>query len=453
MSTVVLATSNGTGMGHLARQAATALALRERADPVLFSLSQALPLVRTLGLRGEYCPSTQRKLLTSVAWQQYLAERIAALVEETSARVFAFDGAYPYHGISLARRQLPEVAFVWVRRAMWKPGANVKALRKLPMFDAVLEPGDLAAAADRGATARLADVVRVPPVTLLEQVPQMSREQARAELGLDPERPAALVTLRTSSSGVGGAALAAVRAVLERPQWQIALTRTPLSAGELGVADDRIRPLRGVFPLASYLAAFDIAVTETGYNSCHEMLHSAVPTVFVPTNAAVTDDQQARARWAADQGLALSADEDDPARVARAVSSLLDEPVREKLADRCRELPAPTGAAEAAAMLADLARGFERHRFSASERVEMARGAVRPAASTMLGSRGLAAAERLAGRKSEVPPKPPGPVRFVEAAGPEDVSAANPVEDLLPGSSEAYRKRREEIARRYFPGL
>lgn len=451
--TVILATSNGTGMGHLARAAATGLAGQGPLDPVLFSMSQALPLVRSLGLRGEYCPGPKRGLLSTVAWHQYLGERVAALAEETSARVFAFDGAFPYHGLSLARRRLPDVAFVWVRRGLWKPGANLRALRKRPMFDTILEPGDVAARADRGATATLADAVKVPPVTLLEQVPPLSREQARAELGLDPSRPAALVTLRTASSGVGGAALAAVRAVLERTEWQVALTRTPLSAGELGVADDRIVPLRGVFPLASYLAAFDVAVTEAGYNSVHEMLHAAVPTVFVPTIAAVTDDQAARARWAADEGLALMAAEDDPPRVARAVTSLLDEPVREKLAGRCRELPAPTGAAAAAGVLADLAGGFAVHRFSTPERLEMVRSAVRPAATAVLGERAMAGVERMTGRTPLPPPRPPGPVVFAEAATADDVGAPNPVEDLLPGASVEYRKRREEIAGRFYPGL
>src|SRR5690606_29969076 len=118
-----------------------------------------------------------------------------------------------------ARRRLPDVAFVWVRRGMWKPGANLHALRKRRMFDAVLEPGDLAAEADRGATAAAADVVRVPPVTLLECVDRVPKEQARAELGLDQDRPVALVTLRTQGSD---AAMAAVRTILADDSWLVA---------------------------------------------------------------------------------------------------------------------------------------------------------------------------------------------------------------------------------------
>jgi hypothetical protein len=42
---IILATSNGTGMGHIARLVATAMALRGRAEPIFFSMSLAMPAV------------------------------------------------------------------------------------------------------------------------------------------------------------------------------------------------------------------------------------------------------------------------------------------------------------------------------------------------------------------------------------------------------------------------
>src|SRR4051794_9105371 len=55
---VLLVTSNGSGLGHLARMTALGRALQEQgADPVLASMSAALPLVlEATGLRGEYVP-------------------------------------------------------------------------------------------------------------------------------------------------------------------------------------------------------------------------------------------------------------------------------------------------------------------------------------------------------------------------------------------------------------
>ncbi|MDV6011087.1 glycosyltransferase [Haloechinothrix sp. LS1_15] len=451
---VILATSNGTGMGHLARAAATALAC-EDIEPIIFSLSRALPLVAGLGLRCEYCPSRGPTGMTDSTWQHYLAARLQALVNESGARVVAFDGAWPYAGLQIARARLAGVAFVWIRRGMWQPGVNEKALRQRRMFDRVVEPGELAGAADHGATADLGDALVVSPVTLLERVTRLPRQQAARELGLDPGKPTALVTLRAAPGPAGGtddadpgadpdAARAAVRAVLATRDWQVAMTSTSISPGELGVDDERVVTLRGVFPLARYLAAFNVAVTEAGYNSFHEVLHAGLPSLIVPTRAAVTDDQTGRARWAEREGLALAAAESEPGQVANRADHLLLPETRESLAARCASLPAPRGAAETAAELAALAEEFTRHRFSTAERSRTARLHLRPlavrAASALPGGLG----KRLA--RSPANPAAPeftGDLAEIETA----------TEHIPPGASATYRATRERIAAHYYGAL
>lgn len=447
---IVLATSNGTGMGHLAREAATALALGDRARTTVFSLSQALPIALEIGLSGEYCPSHHRDLFPVSDWHRYLADRICALVSETEAKVFAFDGVAPYFGLVLARIALPEVAFVWVRRALWRPNANQRALRVRPFFDLVLEPGDLAASVDRGATAGLDDATRLGPVTLLEQVDRLPRADAAAHLGLDPARPTALVTLRTDSLDADTAAAAAVRAVLAQPDWQVALTRTPLTEGDLGMDSDRIVPLRGVFPLARYLSAFDAVVAEAGYNSFHEVLHAGLPALLVPTRAAVTDDQQARAEWAAREGYALTAAESEPRKVGEETAKLIAAGTRADLADRCAHLPDPTGASGAAEALLDLADGFQRHRVSATERIRRARLGLRPFAAKMLDPAGVGYGQRLVGLGRAAGQGAAPMPAFTDKITVDELRAHPPAEHLLAGSSAAYRAQRERIAERYY---
>src|SRR5690606_9040661 len=137
----VLATSNGTGMGHLARQATIALSLPDPEQAVLFSLSTAVHVVTRQGLRAEYCPSHHRGWMPQPIWHRYLADRIDALLDETGARVFAFDGVAPYLGLLRARARRPDVGFVWMRRGLWRAGANPKLLRARAFFDLVVEPG------------------------------------------------------------------------------------------------------------------------------------------------------------------------------------------------------------------------------------------------------------------------------------------------------------------------
>src|SRR6187551_3295654 len=90
---------------------------------------------------------------------------------------------------------MPEVPFIWSRRAMWQRGVGARALRYRRLFAAVLEPGDLAAAGDVGRTASLDDARRLGPVTLIGHVPMLDRDKARTELGLDLNRRTVLVTL------------------------------------------------------------------------------------------------------------------------------------------------------------------------------------------------------------------------------------------------------------------
>jgi len=471
--TVTLATSNGTGMGHLARQMSVALALTGHADPLIFSLSSAAPIIRTHDLRGEYCPSYQREWMPRDQWHAYLQARVRAFVAETGTRVLVFDGVVPYLGLLRARASLPDTAFVWARRGLWRPGVNEAALRARPFFDLVIEPGDLASDADLGATARLDDAVRIPPITLLEHMTPLPREEAAAALGLDPSRPAALVTV---SSGllhdVMPAGAAALAVLLGDEKWQVAVTRMPVNPTGVPLVDlQRCVELRGVYPLARYLSAFDASVSAAGYNSLHEFLYAGVPTLFVPNPAAATDDQVRRARWAAGKGLALYADESAPDAVAAQAARLLDSGLRAELRAACAELPRPRGGAAAAQIITALADSWAGRPNDLRTRLTSAELAARAAAIRVLGTRGTSVVRRALGRPPTPGPRRPLTVRLVEdrpgeaassssaglppvllteRLGPELLGENHPVEHLLPGSSPAYRDERRRIVRRFY---
>jgi hypothetical protein len=108
------------------------------------------------------------------------------------------------------------------------------------------------------------------------------------------------------------------------------------------------------FPLARVLHAFDAGVSATGYNGFHENLPACLPTVFI-SNIRGTDDQEARAQWGHDFGYAIRGNQAELHDITSAVKKLQDPAVREKLASKCKELPATTGGAEIAKILFDLA--------------------------------------------------------------------------------------------------
>ncbi len=451
-----------------------ALGLDGRADSTIFSLSTALPIIAEFGVRGEYCPGYERGWMPPPIWHGYLRDRLVALIRETGARLVAFDGVVPYPGLLRARVAMPEVPFVWVRRGMWRKEASRAALAGRRFFDLIMEPGDLAAIDDEGPTARLGDSVHVPPVTLQEFVPALPRVEAAAALGLDPDRPAALVTLSSGRlNDVGTAGTAAVRALLTDPDWQVAVTRSHIAHRQVPLVDPkRVVALRGIYPLSRYLMAFDAAVGAAGYNTFHEMLLAGVPTVFVPNRSTGTDDQVARARWAATHGFALAANEADVRDVEAQVSRLLDPGARKEIAAACVMIPRPTGGTEAADAFVDFIGGFAGHRPSIDKTVRAAHLASKEIAIRALGFRGLSISRRILGKPpqmgpgrrlpvhilngtadggpADLPDRRPTPMVFTDRIDPGAIRAPYPVEHLIEGASDAYRKRRHEIVHRYF---
>ncbi|CAB4831187.1 unannotated protein [freshwater metagenome] len=355
--TIILATSNGVGMGHLARASAIALALKEYANPIIVSMAGGIAEIpEFMGIRCEYIPGRDRMWMSREKWDEYLRDRLLALVDETGARVMSFDGVVPYPGVIAAKVSHPKLALVWVRRGLWqkKPQRFVLGLQS-QMMDYIVEPGDFARAYDFGPTAERKDARLTSSVSLFQKDTALSRDEARKVLGLDLNRPAVLVQLGTGDSDVNEKMTAALSGLLGWKDLQVILTKQPLDKDgkSLAPAGLDIRVVRH-FPLARVLRAFDASVCATGYNGVHELLPAQVPTVFV-SNIRGTDDQEARAQWCHDMGFALRANQADLGDITATVKKLQDAEVRARLSKKCAELPDPSGGAEIAKILYELA--------------------------------------------------------------------------------------------------
>ena len=340
---VMYVSSNGLGMGHLTRLMAMARRRTSRVRPYVVSMSRAVPLVADEGLDFEYLPSRDDLGIGSRRWRLVFAQRFAQVLRRERPDVVVFDGVYPYDGLLAARTVLPRVRLVWSRRAMWLPGLGRRQLATSSAFDLVVEPGELAASFDQGATAGRTDAVRVGPVTLLDDEDLVSRAQAAAALGVDPDRPTALVTLGVGrindvESDVGRV----VRGLTSVPGLQVVVTRPSIAA-----ADGALPPgVRGVslYPVSRYLRAVDLAVAAAGYNSFHELVGHGVPTAFVANTATGMDDQAARARWAQAAGVGLDVGALDSAGVQRVVDELADPAGRAQMAAALAAVHQPNGA-------------------------------------------------------------------------------------------------------------
>jgi UDP:flavonoid glycosyltransferase YjiC (YdhE family) len=352
---VLYVSSNGAGMGHLTRL----MAMARRADgvrPLFLSMSQAVPVVGDLGFSYEYVPSRDDLGVGPRRWNRLLSRRYLEVLERERPAAVVFDGTFPYEPLVQARRSHPGTALVWSRRAMWRPGQGSRQLASADAFDLVLEPGELAAERDRGLTAKRHDAHRVDPVTLLDPDELVSRAEAAAELGTDPDRPTVLVSLGAgnindldSDSGRLVAALAAA------PGLQVVVT-TPAIANRAPSVPDGVRAV-SVYPISRYLRAFDASVAAAGYNSFHEMAQNLVPTAYVPNASTAMDDQVGRAQWAQDAGIGLCVDALDQVGVDRVVAAFADPARLAAMRARCEQVARPNGAGPAQRLLEQLVLG------------------------------------------------------------------------------------------------
>lgn len=269
---------------------------RHLPDPVLVTSSATLPAGDLL---VEHLPDTSPR---------FLRDRLRHLISLHDARVVVLDGV-PEDGVLAATADHPSVSWVWLRPAMWPRGAGSPWRGREAAFDLVLTPGEFAAAADEGWTALdRTEVETVPPITLLDRTELLDRTAARTLLGLD-----------------------------ESPTVLLRGARVPVPG------------FTEISPPPHAVRAADLAVATADYTSFHALLSAGVPTVFVPDESA-TDDQVARARFAAAAGVALCAEPggDLPLTVAA------DPSVREALAARCAEVAFGNGAAQTAARITAL---------------------------------------------------------------------------------------------------
>ena len=453
--TIILATSNGVGMGHLARASAIALELKEIANPIIVSMAGGVAEVPNfVGVRCEYIPGRDRGWIPRKLWDAYLRDRLLALIEETDAQVLSFDGVVPYPGVIGAKLKKSDLALVWVRRGLWqqKPQGLALGLQSM-MMDAIIEPGDFARVYDHGPTKNRKDAVVTSAVSLFQEATALDRDEARKALGLDLNRPAVLVQLGTGDSDVNEKMTAALKGLIGWKDLQVILTKKPIDANGNSLVPDglEIKQVR-YFPLAKVLHAFDAAICATGYNGVHELLPALIPTVFV-SNIRGTDDQEARAQWCHDLGYALRADQADLTNITETVKLLQDPEERARLHRMCKKLPEANGAKEAAQILYEMA--TIKHGVQPSM---VARMRLRAREFSLLSFRQLANAiyRQLALVYRKINPhivvqiiKTDAP-HFGEETDPETmrqlINSEVRYEHLISGASEVYRRRRDEIA-------
>lgn len=371
---IIFFSSNGIGMGHLTRQLAIARRLDGTCQPVFITMSQAAGHVEGMGFPVEYIPFHGYLDCDIERWNHYLHRDLAERLDFYRPDVLVFDGNVPYDGLLRVLAARPAITAIWCRRAMWAPEVGLDHIRRERFFDLVIEPGELASTFDRGLTrSHQGRTRRVAPVQLLTLDEMPGRQEARRHLGLDPERPALLIQLGSGNNFSFGGMLddllddLAARRDLQIAwlDWAIAREERPLPEG--------IRRLR-LYPVSRYLNAFDYGISAAGYNAFHELVRSGLPTLFMPNENPMMDDQLSRALYIKQHRLGDCLRRQDIYRLSEVLADFLDPGQHDERRRRLARIVFEDGAAEAARIIEEAAFSAPARAWLTPEQAEAAPG-------------------------------------------------------------------------------
>lgn len=188
-----------------------------------------------------------------------------------------------------------------------------------------------------------ASVVGVPLRHAVRQVRRWSPEEAKSELGLDPERP--LVLALGGSHGaraINEALLSGCDAFRARAAHLAVIAGRDAARLQSGPPPDADCTVIDHTPnVGLWMRAADVAVSRAGGATLSELVALGVPTIAVPWPDAADDHQTANARWFAERGACrwLSERDLDETRLREETLSLLDGSAdRAALRDACNRL-------------------------------------------------------------------------------------------------------------------
>lgn len=323
---IVAVAMNGVGLGHVTRLLSISQELCRQspgARVLFWCFSQASGLlagagfdvVQRLTARHLGCDYDDWIGWEAAAFRRFLCDHRADAVVVDAAE------ADPFITRALAAPDLGGTELILIRRALWPEGRDPALLETAQHCSLVLEPGDLAATRDAGPTATrhallagYAHVLTTPPVVLDPGTPPLTRAAARRALRLPPwSRRVVLVSLGGEELGADAPLLAEITTAAREARVGLLWAVSPLARAP---APHLVDPaaLRRLYPLRPVLPGVDGLITACGYNSVHEALMGTdLPVLLAPKQHDQLDDQPARARHAAAEGLAMALLPETPA--------------------------------------------------------------------------------------------------------------------------------------------
>ena len=142
---IVLFPTNGVGFGHFTRMYALAKRWKKRfpsSEVVFFTTMPTLHLLYNDGFPTYHLAGRKKHdNMTASEWNAMVEEQLSLVFTQHRPTMFVYDGAFPYRGMLNALKGQRSLKKVWLRRGMFKKGANIP-VDSIEHFDLIVRPED-----------------------------------------------------------------------------------------------------------------------------------------------------------------------------------------------------------------------------------------------------------------------------------------------------------------------
>ena|GEM_PF-999598 len=339
---------NGAGLGHVTRSLAVARRIR-RIDPAIpiyfLSSSQALRAISNEGMTAYYLPPRSEfgKAVSANDWNKLLLQHLRLIVGLHRPLALVYDGVSPYQGLLDI---LPEAGFMYtamILRLRHKHGRILKSIDRLKRFDELIFPGERGVEIPSSLSSL--NCSAFDPLIYLDEDELLSREQVRRHWNVPPGKKIVYVQLGAGNINDTTPWIRSILAVCKkRHDVEVVLAESPVA--HKGFETSETLRIFTQYPNSLHFRGFDLAITAVGYNTFHELMHFAVPSILIPNENTVTDNQVARALTAREAGAAMVVQAPD--QLNHAITTALQSEAADEMRANAAKLVPVNGAQDVA---------------------------------------------------------------------------------------------------------
>ncbi|MBF9031730.1 hypothetical protein HKCCE3408_15120 [Rhodobacterales bacterium HKCCE3408] len=306
---ILFVPTNGVGLGHAQRCALIAEELQSRETARFAAFPSCIPMLSAKGFKCFSLVSKSDVHTDTFANDIINYRRIARNLTRDDHLVF--DGGYVFD--SLFRGILESGARgTWIRRGLWQPGQMERTpVDREHVFQQVIVPSE--AFDELNSPISFGPNIKpVGPIVARTRLSPDDIAPMRDKLARKTGYPFEKLVISMLGGGVAADRTAQVKTVCAHLATRPDILHLVVVWPNAKIAADLFQ-WPNTFVVRTKQAidlcvAADFVVSAAGYNSFNEIIYHRVPAIFIPQMAGFMDDQESRAKSAADRGIAALVD-------------------------------------------------------------------------------------------------------------------------------------------------